>query len=175
MTPNEWLALLTFTLATFPNFSNTQDFGNRKFYVTLRSEVRRRYGSFFSPPPWLFSIWLILHGLMSASAFLFWLAAYRGVIPSDSNFGRAFVVWAATVVVLKLWTSTYAGKRLGYAFGIVVVGLVGSVWFAFELGLAKRWLSFGLWIPLCIWLIYASVLAFLNWRTYTRRERSKGK
>lgn len=166
MQSDEWIALFVFVHVTYGALWEMPASTPRgAFYAGLRKAIRKCYGGWLAPPPAVFSVWLVLYGLMAAAIHVFWMAAHAEDSDVEPHvLDRIMVVWGVTIVLLKMWSVLFAQRRLALAFAVVAASLATSVWLSAEFASGAHTLSLGLWLPLNAWLVYATLLAWASWR-----------
>lgn len=109
------------------------------------------------PPGWVFAVvWPVLYVLLGASLALLWRGVGRQWTPE-------VIGVVAGVLLLQVWWFVFTFQCLPWGAFAFLVGLV--IGFC---GLAIRiaWMGMGggvsamLLIPLCMWLVFASILSF---------------
>lgn len=154
MDPLDWIALITWTIATYIQFSRSST-GDRQWYDENRSEVS------CAPPGWLFGfVWLLLYGLMSAAIFLFWRNNAASTL-----YNAVLIVYLANLLLNKVWSVVFfdMGNREGSLFVIGLVNLTAAATLVLLIIDGDAWLPFALLLPYQLWLLLA---AFLNLRWF---------
>lgn len=167
----EWLGLFAWTVIVLwqPGFRARTTRAVRIRYLKSVRMIRRRFGWFFAPPPYLFGVvWYVLYVFMVAAIFLYWSGVENpGDTPELLN--RIMVAIALNLLLNKIWVPVFSGGRPLYVWAfLVALGIFGSaLWVLVELALQDRtggsfW-AFGLWLPYVVWSLYASVLSAMYW------------
>lgn len=148
---DQWIGLVVFVGATYINPS----FRGRSEGTMEKYNRSNDYKFPLRPPGWLFGpVWLILYGLIAASGYLYWDES----VPSTLR-DVLLAFYFINLVLNKIWTPLFFDQgRRKWAFFIIILILLTAITVTVLLAIEGFWLSFGLYIPYPIWVLFASYL-----------------
>jgi tryptophan-rich sensory protein len=124
-----------------------------------------------APRGYVFGIvWSVIYALIITSGFI-----YFRLFETSQYYLAASVLFLVNILLNKFWSVAFwnvntNGKK--YALVIIIVLIITGVAFLCLMGQEKAWLSFGLYVPYVLWLLYAT---YLNYASIRRREESPPK
>lgn len=110
------------------------------------------------PPSWIFPlVWYLLKALIIASQFIFFK---NSPIDADWYMPAVYALSITTILLMKFWTVLFFRMRSPrVAIAISVLLVATSTATVTCIGVTgTQWVSFGLYMPLPIWLVVALVL-----------------
>jgi len=177
LSPVDWIAFVSFfvfSLLLPISFSSISRSGARSsWYCYLSSKIRA------SPPGWVFSlVWILLYVLIWIAIFLWWRNEQ-----GDFRFDTILILFIINMFLNALWAPTFffsfmgddlttkskdlqVRKRLwNVRINYIILGLFLTIatWGTalatlILFGLARAWISFGLYLPYVLWTVFSIVL-----------------
>ena len=159
-----WISVGIAVLVTFPALFISQliDFSfykDRKDYLTV------------ALPPWLFMIvWPILYALISAAEILHFLS-FKVTESLTNDYIALATIFVVNVAFNHMWSLLFFGKHnmvagLIDAILLVITAVIVQILYATE----DLWVSFWLYLPYTIWLIFAMCLN-IAWIWHEKRMK----
>lgn len=125
-----------------------------------------------APKGYVFGIvWMILYAMIITSGFI-----YFRLFETSPYYLAAFVLFLANILLNKFWSVAFwdvnrNGKR--FAFVIIIVLILTGGAFLSLMGLERAWVSFGLYTPYVLWLVYATYLNYASMNISNRQKVEK--
>jgi len=128
-------------------------------YKKEKYDTKRKYVA-LAPPSWLFSVvWIILCILLCISIVLY-VIFEADVFDVSPLFISVISLYTFASILHYVW-QYYFFKKEEYVISMMITILTFfiSIAVAVLFGVSFAWLSFGLYIPYVIWLLFASIIA----------------
>lgn len=164
----DWIGFISWFVFIFWQLDNGGSRRGRKWYEESKNKIKG------APPGWLFGIaWPILYALIFTSTFIYWQQ-----FNTDSHYFITLLLIFINIVLNKLWSLFFFNLSQRLISVIIIFILDGlNIAILILLGFSKAWVSFSLFIPYVLWVLYATYLNIAWYRlklptrtTYKKRK-----
>jgi tryptophan-rich sensory protein len=125
-----------------------------------------------APPPRLFQIvWALMYALLICAEIVHIAYYGPGLGPIDDVFIVIVVAFFLNLTLAHFWPVVFFQyRRNWFSFIVTLLMLATAIVVGVLYAVAGAWISFGLYLPYALWLVFAMVAALI-WAIYCPRTR----